>query len=135
MTPADDPTAAAGDGPDEVHPTALSAASTTSAEPMNASQRDTQSVRPITMQTVSFTVDELREVHDALSDYVRLMIRKGQTPQELRYQSLANAWSAQQKAVSALLPGTPPAWVAARAAEVREAIERPKRRAERPWRP
>jgi hypothetical protein len=102
---------------------------------MNASHPDAQSVTPITMQTVPFTVDELREVHDALSDYVRLMIRKGQTPQEIEYQSLANAWSAQQKAVSTLLPGTPPAWVAARAAEVREAIERPKYRAERPWRP
>ena len=134
MTPVNDASASAGDGPDEAHPTAHPAATTTSAEPLNASHPDAH-VTPITMQTVSFTVDELREVHDALSDYVRLMIRKGQTPQEIEYQSLTNAWSAQQKAVSILLPGTPPAWVAARATEVREAIERPKRRAERPWRP
>lgn len=130
MTPVNDASASAGDGPDEAHP----AATTTSAEPLNASHPHAH-VTPITMQTVSFTVDELREVHDALSDYVRLMIRKGQTPQEIKYQSLTTAWSAKQKAVSILLPGTQPAWVAARAAEVREAIERPKRRAERPWRP
>jgi hypothetical protein len=84
------------------------------------------------MKALELTRDELNEVHDALSYYVKQMISEGQTPQEIEYQSLASAWSAQQKALRAILRGADPSWVAVRAAEVQDAIARPKRRAECP---
>lgn len=74
-----------------------------------------------------FTADELREIHDALARYVLHMIEVGQTPQEIGYQSLATAWSAQQKIVACLLPGKPPEWVQTRDTQVSEAINHPKR--------
>lgn len=71
------------------------------------------------MDLEHFTVDELREINDALNDAVLRMLEK-QTAQEREYASLPVAWEAQKKVVGKLLPGPAPAWLIARDPKVRE---------------
>ena len=45
----------------------------------------------------AFTKEELYELNDAVNETVGRMLRQGQTPAEIDYQSLAYLWSAWQK--------------------------------------
>jgi len=59
----------------------------------------------------AFTVEELREVNDALCEAVNRMLDRGQSVQEREYNSLVNAWEAQKKCVRLILGDPPPRWV------------------------
>ena len=70
-----------------------------------------------------FTVEELREVNDALSEAVNRMLDQGLTMQEREYNSLFNAWEAQKKAVRLILGNPPPRWVQETQARVDDALK------------
>ena len=79
-----------------------------------------------TYKTPVFTTDEFYEVSDSLSRYVTHMIEVGQTETEIKYNSLANTWSAQKKVADSMFDGVMPDWVPTREAQVQEAIQKPK---------
>ena len=74
----------------------------------------------------AFTTDELYEVNDSLNRYVEHMIEVGQTETEIKYNSLANTWSAHKKVAECMFSGDLPDWVQTREAQVQEAIQKPK---------
>jgi hypothetical protein len=74
----------------------------------------------------TFTTNELYEVNDSLNRYVVHMIEVGQTEIEIKYNSLANAWTAQKKVAHCMLDGDMPDWVQTMEAKVQAAIQKPK---------
>lgn len=74
-----------------------------------------------------FTNAEFFEVNDSLNAYLHHMMEVGQTDIEIRYNSLANTFSALAKVGYIINHGEKPIWVDEMKANVEAAIKKPKR--------
>lgn len=76
---------------------------------------------------LTFTEDEGYEVNDAIHEVVSRMLNEGQSPEEIKYHSLARLWSAWRKITAETLGTADTPGMLEVAPKIEAAIAKPKR--------